>query len=78
MRDIKRIKPFMEELTRVWETVPDWRFGQFIVNTIGSMPKDPFFPEDEEMISFIKGCFKKDCFRGDLAPNASKSRELEE
>ena len=28
MRDKNRIKPFLERLEKVWNEVPDWRFGQ--------------------------------------------------
>ena len=54
MRDIKRIRKFCDRLATAWEKVPDWRFGQFIVNLIRYMAKDPFFPEDEEMIQIIE------------------------
>lgn len=54
MRDIKRIRKFCSRLARAWEKVPDWRFGQLICNILGSMGKDPFFPEDDEMIAFIE------------------------
>jgi hypothetical protein len=32
MRSEKRIKPFMEWLTKKWEESPDQRFGQFLIN----------------------------------------------
>lgn len=49
MRDPNRIKPFLETLEKAWKKVPDWRFGQLMVNFLGSLDKDPFFPEDNEM-----------------------------
>lgn len=58
MRKKERIKPFLERLEKVWELVPDWRFGQLMVNVFGSMKRDPFFPEDEEMIEIIEKFFE--------------------
>jgi len=59
MRDISRIDRFCKELADIWKTnCPDWRFGQFIVNVFGTFDKDPFFPEEDEMIEMIKRCFK--------------------
>lgn len=63
MRDIDRIDKFCKELAEIWKTnVPDWRFGQLMVNVLNSMPKDPFFPEEDEMLQFFKDYFspKKD------------------
>ena len=57
MRDPKRIQAFCNRLARCWETVPDWRFGQLIVNVFGALDKDPWFPEDDKMIEFIEGYF---------------------
>ena len=59
MRDINRIKPFVEELERVWSELPDWRFGQLMSNFLGfAMTKtgrDIFFIEDYEMLEVLKG-----------------------
>lgn len=60
MRDKKRIKKFCDELALVWENnCPDWRFGQMICNVFGEMAieRDPFFPEEDEMIKFFKDYF---------------------
>lgn len=57
MRDIKRIRKFCNRLATAWELLPDWRFGQLIMNIFGQMKsegKDPFFPEDESMIEYIE------------------------
>ena len=32
MRDPNRIDPFLEKLGELWKTVPNWRFGQLIMN----------------------------------------------
>lgn len=64
MRDSKRIYEFCNQLAELWATkVPDWRFGQLIVNVFGAMQstgRDPFFPEEDEMLKFIKKYFNKE------------------
>ena len=57
MRNPDRIDQFLERLGKVWKKVPDWRFGQLMVNVLNSMPKDPFFPEDDEMIKYFEDFF---------------------
>lgn len=62
MRDIKRIRKFCNRLATAWELLPDWRFGQLIMNIFGQMKsegKDPFFPEDEWMIEYIEQYIEK-------------------
>lgn len=58
MRKKERIKPFLEEIGKLWETVPDWRFGQLIINVLGTCKKDPWFYEEEEMLELWKEYFK--------------------
>lgn len=61
MRDPKRIDDFCDRLKDVWRNVPDWRFGQLMMNLLGEMKasgRDPFFSEDDEMIGFLEGYFK--------------------
>ena len=61
MRDIKRIRPFCNALANIWEEyAEDWRFGQLICNVFGKMAaegRDPFFPEENEMIDYFKNYF---------------------
>ena len=60
VRDPKRIDAFCDRLKEVWKKVPDWRFGQLVVNVLNSMMasgRDPFFPEDEEMIAYFEKYF---------------------
>lgn len=61
MRDPKRIYEFCNELATIWATnVPDWRFGQMMMNVLGKMQsggRDPFFPEEDEMIKFFREFF---------------------
>lgn len=60
MRRKDRIKPFMLELAELWENnVPDWRFGQLLVNVINTQSKDPFFFEEDEMLELFKEYFKE-------------------
>ena len=57
MRDEKRIYNFCNRLAVAWSRVPDWRFGQLMMNCLGEMVdagRDPFFPEEDEMIRFIE------------------------
>lgn len=59
MRDINRIEPFMNEfmneLTEIWYTVPDWRFGQLIENFKKfAEVEDLFYIEDDKMLEVLK------------------------
>ena len=61
MRNPDRIYKFCNELANIWVTkCPDWRFGQLMMNVLGEMQaggRDPFFPEEEEMMKFFKKYF---------------------
>lgn len=59
MRDINRIDPFLQKLGEYWKQVPDWRFGQLMVNFLGSLNRDPFFPEEDEMLEALEKYFQK-------------------
>lgn len=59
MRDPKRIPEFCNRLARAWELVPDWRFGQLMCNALGDMRRDPFFPEEDEMINYLEEYTKR-------------------
>ena len=53
MRNPERIPDFCNQLSTIWSKVPDWRFGQLMINlfrTIG----DPFYYEDDELIKKIE------------------------
>ena len=58
-RDINRIEPFLEKIGEYWKKVPDWRFGQLMVNVLGACPRDPFFPEEDEMLKHFEKYFEK-------------------
>lgn len=66
MRNKDRIKPFCEQLAKVWKrTFPDWRFGQFMCNFLGWVQvtkRDPFFPEEDEMLEYLRE-YEKECTR---------------
>jgi len=32
MRDPKRIATLLDKIKELWEKVPDWRFGQLLIN----------------------------------------------
>ena len=54
MRDTNRMKPFFDELEKVWkENFPDWRFGQLISNFL-FVYGDPFYWEENKFIENLK------------------------
>ena len=58
MRDPKRIYDFCNKLATIWATeCPDWRFGQLIVNVLGTCKRDPFFYEENEMLEVFEKYF---------------------
>lgn len=63
MRDPKRIRNFCNRLASAWESIPDLRFGQLMVNVMSEMSangRDPFFPEEPKMIKNIEEyCYGK-------------------
>lgn len=67
MRDTNRIPVFIKELERIWiQCYPDWRFGQFMVNFLKYVEinhkQDPFFPEEKEMLKYLKEYAKKSIY----------------
>ena len=45
----------LDELKTLWETHPDWRLGQLIVNlSRASDIEDPFFVQDDRLLNTIK------------------------
>ena len=53
MRDIDRLDPFMARLAELWKIVPDWRFGQLVMNFLSFIGRDPFYLEDDKMEELI-------------------------
>ncbi len=62
-RDTGRIQPFCDRLARAWEKLPDWRFGQLMVNLMREYEaehgRDFFFLEEDEMIKVIEVCCER-------------------
>lgn len=59
MRNLNRIEPFMNEITKMWkENCPDWRFGQLIENVFGSSEYITWFVEEDTMIDIFRNYFK--------------------
>lgn len=58
MRDINRLDNFYEKLKEIHKQLPDWRFGQFIMNFIGwyyeKYERDCFYIEDDQILKYIK------------------------
>lgn len=59
MRDKERLDKFYDELKQIHkEYFSDWRFGQLCSNFFGWLASnkkiDLFFPEEEEMIKYIR------------------------
>jgi len=58
LRDSNRIYTFCDELAKLWATkVPDWRFGQLIMNVFGEMQdygRNLFSMEEDEMMYHFK------------------------
>ena len=58
MRDINRLDNFYNNLKELHKQLPDWRFGQFIMNFFSwyyqKYKKDCFYIEEKEMLKYIK------------------------
>jgi uncharacterized protein YihD (DUF1040 family) len=54
MRDVKRIKPFLEKVEELWMQNPDLRFGQVIYLIADEIKRDIFFPEEREWFDAIQ------------------------
>lgn len=57
-RDPERLENFYEEVKCIHKrTFPDLRFGQFMCNFLGwvqAYKGDPFFPEEDKMLQYLK------------------------
>ena len=64
MRDPIRIRKICARLAAVWKHVHDWCLGQLLMNLLNEylrkIGRDPFFPEDEELISSFESLFDGD------------------
>jgi hypothetical protein len=60
MRDPNRIDEFCTTLAELWHKVPDWRFGQLIMNALQKMSLQTiFYMEDEAMLKEMKNYFNE-------------------
>lgn len=60
MRSAERIDKFLEKFGQLWkENAQDWRFGQLIINFFGSLERDPWFYEEDEMIKAFEDYWEK-------------------
>lgn len=51
MRNPDRIDLFCTEMAKIWkEEVPDWRFGQLMINFLSWLGQDPFYMEDNKFM----------------------------
>lgn len=54
MRDINRIKPFLNKLQEFWEMNPDLRFGQIITMLIDRCDYDAFYYEENQWLEILE------------------------
>ena len=59
MIKVERLDKFYDELKEIHKkSFPDMRFGQLMMNFLGfvnsTKKRDPFFPEEEEMLELFK------------------------
>ena len=62
MRDPNRIDKFCLDLAKIWHEVPDWRFGQLMINImshyITEYGRDAFYVEDDNFMKWMQAQFK--------------------
>lgn len=60
MRDPNRIDKFCDELKTIWHQVPDWRFGQLMLNFFPNINSTfAFYIEDEDLFKALDEYIKK-------------------
>lgn len=60
MRDSNRIDKFCDELKTIWHQVPDWRFGQLMLNFLSNIDSTfGFYVEDEELFKALNAYIKE-------------------
>lgn len=57
MRDINRIRPFLDIIEKYWKKQPDLRFGQLI--SIVDLECDLFYVEDKDFLDSLKQTYSK-------------------
>lgn len=63
MRDIYRLDKFYNELAKFHKKVPDWRFGQLMLNFMSwyynKYRTDVFYVEEDRMLKLFNEYFKE-------------------
>lgn len=59
MRDKNRIKPFLEQVEKLWLLYPDYRFGQIMYLLADELEKDMFFLEEDEWLKYVDNLIEK-------------------
>ena len=60
MRDLNRIDKFCDKLKTIWHQVPDWRFGQLMLNFFSNIDSTfGFYVEDEELFKALDEYIKE-------------------
>lgn len=63
MRNINRLDDFYKKLSNIHKNVPDWRFGQFILNFISwhynKYKRDIFYIEEDKMLKLFEEFIKE-------------------
>jgi hypothetical protein len=75
MRDPKRIPEFLGRIRRLWETYPDLRFGQLLLNVINADNITSFYyMEDNKLIEILeKEYFDAENFGGETVEDNKPS-----
>lgn len=66
MRNPERIDEYCNQLAELWGKVPDWRFGQLMMNMLSEFqtehsPSYLFNVEDEQLFQYMKKWIKNNC-----------------
>jgi uncharacterized protein YihD (DUF1040 family) len=54
MRDPKRIPEILNQISQCWNTYPDLRLGQLLLNVSAKYSKDLYYIEDEELVKLLR------------------------
>lgn len=58
MRNPNRIKPFLEQVEKMWLQNPDLRFGQLVSILDSSIDMDIFYIEEDDLIKVVNTFIK--------------------
>ena len=56
MRNINRIRPFLDELEKIWRKNPDLRFTQLVMNVLDG--PGAYYIEDAEALYALKQAYR--------------------